>query len=473
MKNLYSEISHSDSSAVAIIISDQRVSYAQLHERVDSVATHLSAGGVAAGDRVALSRLSSIELLIAYYACFKLGAIAVPLAFEDKERIDGAMSAAAITTTISSLPTESELAADHQHATNASALTAEALVIFTSGTTSSTLKGVRLSHEAVSGTCDFMNRTMQTDASLRECVFAPIDHAFGFGRCHSVLAVGGTVYLPGSTARLTGLLELLQNAPVNALSTTPAILASLLRVCRDDFERVGGQIRWIQTGAMRFDPHFRKSLLETLPGARIFLHYGLSEAMRVTFFELGRDPSKIHTEGTPAQGVELAIFDEDMRALPQEQEGLIAIRGRNLCLGYLDQALWQSCLHDDWFVTSDRGRLDADGYLVFCGRNDDTINSSGVLINPDEIESKIQSHVGSQSISVVGVPDPMGIKDSIIVLCVEGESEVSLAQLASKMTNTDRHLLPQKMIELDQLPRTRTSKINRAELRKLVVDRLG
>lgn len=473
MENLYDELHHSDCSSIAIVIDEQSLSYAELHKRIDLVATHISAKGIGAGDRVALSKLNSIELLIAYYACFKLGAIAVPLAFDDKERIAGAMSAAAIATTVSSLPTTSASAADLQQATNASEPTTEALVIFTSGTTSSTLKGVRLSHTAVSGTCDFMNRTMETDASLRECVFAPVDHAFGFGRCHSVLSLGGTVYLPGSTVRLTELLDILQRAPVNALSTTPAILASLLRVCRDDFERVGGQIRWIQTGAMRFDPHFRQSLLATLPAARIFLHYGLSEAMRVTFFELGRDPNKTHTEGQPAEGVELAIFDEGMRALPREQEGLIAIRGRNLCLGYLDQTLWQSCLHDGWFVTSDRGRLDADGYLVFCGRDDDTINSSGVLINPDEIEKKIQPHIGSQSISVVGVPDPMGIKDSIIVLCVEGESEVSLAQLASKMTNTDRHLLPQKMIELDELPRTRTSKINRAELRKRVVERLG
>ncbi len=469
MANLYSELAPTDPSSVAVIAGELTCSYADFHRRIDDVAASLVSSGLTPGDRVALTKLNTVELLIAYYACFKIGAVAVPLAYDDTERIHGAMRAAMTKTTLSSLPPASA----NNDATTTDAHVAEALVIFTSGTTSSTLKGVRLSHMAVSGTCSFMNHTMDTDSSVRECVFAPIDHAFGFGRCHAVLSLGGTVYLPTSPNRLTELLELLQDNPINALSTTPAILASLLRVCREDFATAARQIRWIQTGAMRFDPHFRQSLLATLPEARIFLHYGLSEAMRVTFFELGLDPNKVQTEGPPAEDVELTILDENMQPLPRQREGLIAIRGRNLCLGYLDDALWQSCLHDDWFVTSDRGRLDDDGYLVFCGRNDDTINSSGVLINPDEIENKLQPHVSGQSISVVGVPDPMGIKDSIIVLCVEGDGDVSLATLARNLSDTDTHLLPQKMVSLDALPRTRTGKINRVALRQMVVASLA
>lgn len=468
--NLYDELYTSDASRVALVVEHEPCTYAELHRRIDATAGWLQAQNVAPHDRVGIRKLNSFDSLIAYYGCFKIGAVPVPLPFDDAQRIEGAVQSASINLQLSKDMSDATDALDEAAAKLARQSATEAMVIFTSGTTSSTLKGVRLAHAAVSGTCQFMNQAMEVDPDINECVFAPLDHAFGLGRCHAILSIGGTASIPSSPGRLLSLFDIVEQGNCNALSTTPAILSSLIRVSPEDLKRVGANIRWLQTGAMRFDPFFRENLITSLPGARIFLHYGLSEAMRVTFFELGTNQHKLHTEGPPAQGVELAILDDDMNTLASGEEGIIAIRGRNLCLGYLDEQLWQDCLYKDWFVTSDRGRIDEDGFLEFRGRNDDTINNNGVLINPDEIESKIQPHMAQQSLSIVGVPDPMGVKDSIVVLCVEGENDdISLATLAKKMADTDAHLIPQKIVNVDTLPRTRTNKINRAELRKQII----
>jgi len=308
-----------------------------------------------------------------------------------------------------------------------------------------------------------MNEKMEVDSDIRECVYAAVDHAFGFGRCHSVLKLGGTISLLKIDQGISDFLEVLEQDDCNALSAPPSILSTIIRVLDGNLSEIAERIRWVQTGAMRFDTTFRKSLINSLPNSRIFLHYGLSEAMRVTFFEINKHRDKLHTEGPSSRGVQLGLFDRQNMPVGKGDEGNIGIRGTNLCLGYLDNELWQSCLHNGWFITSDRGRFDDDGFLIFCGRSDDTINANGVLIHPDEIESKIQAAFPALSFSVAGLPDPQGIKDKIIAIFVEG-GEVSLASIKKGLSDTDRNLVPQKLFEVENLPKTRSGKVNRVEL---------
>ena len=168
----------------------------------------------------------------------------------------------------------------------------EALIIFTSGTTSSKLKGGQVKHSGIASACDHMNTMMQMDQSIRELVFASLDHAYGLGRCHSVLRSGGTIVLPRVVSLTRELVKLVKKHNCNALSTPPSVLSSILRLSSDEIDLLSSRICRIQTGAMRFDISFRKRLLSEFPKTRIFLHYGLSEAMRVTFFELNAHVKK-------------------------------------------------------------------------------------------------------------------------------------------------------------------------------------
>lgn len=461
--NLYDEISRNDPHKTCLITGELYFTYAQLFQRIDEISNLFKDYNISAGNRIGVQIKSPEALLIAYYACFKCNLIPVPIPFTDRERISGAITAAKISHMVNGnweienvLPTKSE------------GNETEAMVIFTSGTTSDKLKGVCLTHKGISGTCRFMNEKMEVNSSLLECVYASIDHAFGFGRCHSVLSIGGTIVLVPPKTRLSIFLEVFKSENCNALSTPPSILSSLLRISNSELEKLSEKLRFIQTGAMRFDIAFRKMLISTLPKTRIFLHYGLSEAMRVTFYEINLHLNKLHTEGPPSDGVHLQILDEGNNPLPCMKEGRIAIKGRNLCSGYLDKELWESQLHNNWFITSDIGKLDEDSFLIFCGRADDTINNNGVLVHPDEIESKVKLLLKEYKFSILGIKDPKGIKDSIIALCFEGEIPISKKKLVASMQKTDKHLIPQLITKVEKLPLTRSGKVNRAKLRNLI-----
>ena len=193
--------------------------------------------------------------------------------------------------------------------------------------------------------------------------------------------------------------------------------------------------------------------------------------MRVTLFELNTHVHKIDTEGPVARNVNIEIFDRNFEIQSRNKEGLIGIKGSNLCIGYLDKELWEGNIKDGYFVTSDRGYLDADGFLVFKGRDDDVINSNGALVHPDEIENKILRVWPNLVFSVVGIDDPKKIKDSLIALCIQGETTLTLSDLTEKLPDVDSNILPHFIINFDILPMTRTGKVNRNQLRVLAYEK--
>lgn len=462
MLNLYDDIAQRPANRTAIIENDREISYDEFFDRIDRF-TRFIASGTPPGARVGIAGLSGAEFLAAVYACAKVGAVAVPVPSDDIERKEGILKAAQVSVVV-------DTRSDNEGPAERRSGIREAMIIFTSGTTSEGRKGVILGHEGISTTAQFMNRAMGIGDSVRELVFAPLDHAFAFGRCHAILIAHGTLVLT-ELSGFEALFGALQRHRVNALSAAPSVLASILRASEKRLAMSGAGLRWIQTGAMRFDPAFRDRLCKAFPTTRIFLHYGLSETMRVTFIELHAEAHKRHTEGRPADGVEVAILGPQGQRLPPGEEGVIALRGRNLCLGYTDGALWKRTYRDGWFVTSDRGIVDKEGYVIFAGRDDDAINAGGFLVHPDEIEARLQSLFPKQAFSVVGIPDPEGIKDKIIVVCVEGESTVTPKDVATAMEGSEAHMIPRLVASIVKLPRTRTEKVNRAELARVLSQR--
>ena len=472
---LFNELKKSNLKKIALIEGEKQFLYEDLFSRIKNCADLVASQSFSKHGRVGLKPMTPTGLLISYYGCQLAGRTPVPVPFSDEERIQGAIAQAEIDyflddPTSLSLP---ECKTEHDSWEKGTSSNPEALVLFTSGTTSNKLKGVRLSHNGISSSCNYMNELMGFDDNICELVFASIDHAYGFGRCHCVLKAGGTVVLPKNLKSLMRVSDLVEKHKCNALSTPPSILSSILRRAPKKIDLLSKRVRFIQTGAMRFDNSFRMNLVEKLPNTRIFLHYGLSEAMRVTLFELNSNIDKIDTEGPPSKNVSIAIFDKDLKMQDNKKEGLIGIKGDNLCLGYLDEEHWKKNIKDGYFITSDRGLLDNDGFLTFKGRNDDVINANGVLVHPDEIEKKILKVWPHLVFSVVGIDDPQKTRDSIVVLCVEGSSDLSLTDLNRNFSDIDANLIPQFIVSVDELPLTRTGKVNRNQLRKLAYDKVS
>ena len=182
--------------------------------------------------------------------------------------------------------------------------------------------------------------------------------------------------------------------------------------------------------------------------------------------------------GLPTPGHDIALVDEDGEIVPDGEEGDVALGGRPPSLFreyYRAPEQTSAVFRGDWYVTGDRATRDEDGYLWFAGRADDVINSAAYRIGPFEVESALLEHSGVAESAVVGKPDPDRglIVKAFVVLRpgVEGSDALvrELQEHCKRVTAPYKY--PREIEFVGELPKTRSGKIRRVELRKLEEER--
>jgi len=182
--------------------------------------------------------------------------------------------------------------------------------------------------------------------------------------------------------------------------------------------------------------------------------------------------------GLPSPGHRVAVIDEDGGELPAGEEGDIALHGRppSLFAGYYhapDETA--AVFRGDWYVTGDRAVRDDDGYLWFTGRADDVILSAAYRIGPFEVESALLEHAAVAESAVVGKPhaERGQIVKAFVVLRPGHEGTDPLAHELQEHCKrvTAPYKYPREIEFVAELPKTRSGKIRRVELRKLEEER--
>jgi len=129
----------------------------------------------------------------------------------------------------------------------------------------------------------------------------------------------------------------------------------------------------------------------------------------------------------------------------------------------------------DWYVTGDRAVRDEDGYLWFTGRADDVILSAAYRIGPFEVESALLEHPAVAESAVVGKPhaDRGQIVKAFVVLRPGHEAGDGLVRELQEHVKrvTAPYKYPREIEFVPELPKTRSGKIRRVELRKLEEER--
>ena len=163
---------------------------------------------------------------------------------------------------------------------------------------------------------------------------------------------------------------------------------------------------------------------------------------------------------------------------PVGEEGDIALRGDAPALfaGYWNAPEETAAVYrGEWYVTGDRAVRDEDGYLWFTGRADDVILSAAYRIGPFEVESALLEHPAVAESAVVGKPDPDRgqIVKAFVVLRPGSSRDAELvAELQEHCKRvTAPYKYPREIEFVDELPKTRSGKIRRVELRKLEEER--
>ncbi|MCK9274693.1 MAG: AMP-binding protein [Syntrophales bacterium] len=207
-------------------------------------------------------------------------------------------------------------------------------------------------------------------------------------------------------------------------------------------------------------------------GIDIWEGYGLSEATTVNCGNIAqRRPPKYGSIGICYQKCNsIRIFDEKDRELPVGEVGEIVIKGPCVMKGYWNKPEETAqAVHNGWLHTGDVGYADEDGYLYITDRKKDLIIRGGENIYPKEIENILYTHPEVLEAGVIGVPDP-----------VYGEEVKAFIALKHPDAVKEEDLLrfcceklptvkrPKSIVLMDALPKSAMGKILRRELRNMI-----
>ena len=191
-------------------------------------------------------------------------------------------------------------------------------------------------------------------------------------------------------------------------------------------------------------------------------------------------PVRAGSMGKPTPGHDVAVVDERGEICPPGEVGDIALRGRppTLFLGYYRNEEETNESHrGQWYLTGDRAQVDDDGYYWFVGRSDDVISSGAYRIGPFEVESALLAHAAVAESAVVGSPDADrgNVVKAFVVLRAGYEPGEGLATELKEHCKriTAPYKYPREIEFVGDLPKTRSGKIRRVELRQAELKKKG
>jgi acetyl-CoA synthetase len=189
-------------------------------------------------------------------------------------------------------------------------------------------------------------------------------------------------------------------------------------------------------------------------------------------------PIRPGSMGKPIPGIQAALVtkSEDGKHVTvitaSDVEGELALKPGwpSMFKTYLnEQARYDKCFVDGWYLSGDLAKRDADGFYWFVGRADDVIKTSGHLIGPFEVESALMEHAGVAEVGVIGKPDAMAgnILKAFVVLKpgTDASEELKLDLIGYARTKLGPAVAPRELEFVRDLPKTRSGKIMRRLLR--------
>jgi acetyl-CoA synthetase len=489
------------------------LSYWDLTQAANRLSNALAALGVARGDRVALILPQRPETVIAYFACFQMGAIAVPLSFlfgpealeyrlansGTKVAIVDPLTAANLEPARARLPQlahvigvagargatmldwDATIAKASRHFEIVPTRpTDPAAIIYTSGTTGPP-KGALLAHSALIGNLPGFEHSHDGFPRAGDFFWSPADWAWTGGLWDALMP---TLYHGRAILGYRGRFDperafyLLEKYAVRNAFLFPTALKMMMKAVPRPRDRYEVRLRTLMSGGEPVGAAVFHWAREEL-GATVNEIFGQTEMNYLVGNSHELWPVKPGSMGRPYPGHCIAVIDAEGRELGPGEVGDVAVRRTWLdgtpdpvfFLGYWgnDEATANK-FTGEWCRTGDEASWDADGYLWYQGRGDDMFKSAGYRIGPAEIENCLVKHPAVGNCAVVPSPDETrGAVIKAFVLLAPGHAP-SDALKDSIREHVKNHLAPYqqpKLIEfVAELPMTTTGKVQRKVLRE-------
>jgi acyl-CoA synthetase (AMP-forming)/AMP-acid ligase II len=172
----------------------------------------------------------------------------------------------------------------------------------------------------------------------------------------------------------------------------------------------------------------------------------------------------------PIRGHKLKVVDDQGRPVARGEVGELVVKGRGVMKGYhgKDDETAEALTDDGWLRTGDLARERRFGFVEFAGRKKDVIKHGGYSVFAVEVESVLNEHPAVAESAVVGLPDERkGEIPAAVVRLEEGATLDEDELIAFAKERLSDYKVPQRVKVVDDLPRTGTDKVKKAELKPL------
>ncbi len=483
----------------SVICREDNCTYKQLHDRMNLWANTLLSIGIKRGDRVALFMKNRVELVQLYFACFRIGAIAVPLntRYKTPETIYALnQSGSKILITSPELyPVvenilEQTQSLEHTYLINEDSkqqslswkkatidsrdhpnfpdveIHDPAIIIYTSGSTGRP-KGAVHTHYSLYNL--ILNKTRSQEIGQYEIslVATQISHIAGFaGVMLPTFSNGGTLtmetefnaadyinclkkYKPTFTVLLpTELLEILEHP--NAKDADFSHLRSMMIA--------GDKV-----------PHHVYELFRKRTGFDLIEGCGMTECEGYCI-QPKNEKKKPGSIGKPISGILMRLVDSNGKDVPDGKTAEIFLKSKSVISGYWNNPEeTKKAFVDGWFRTGDLAYKDEDGYYHFVSRIKEIIIRGGSNITPGEIEDVLDDYPKVGLSGVVGFPDAhYGSIVGAFIVPKPGMPAPTIDELSAFVSkNLAQYKVPEKWIFVKSLPLNAVGKIDRKELHNL------
>ncbi|MGK7907433.1 MAG: class I adenylate-forming enzyme family protein [Synechococcus sp.] len=492
---------------IAISFGDRTYTYAELKDLADQLARSLIELGIRKGDRIGVFLFNCPEMLLCYYACFKIGAVVVPIlhclkSAELKYIINHSQPKLLISQRAifsEAISIEKELPSVEKYylidgrpkdlgpARSLAELLNEnlqgtvlpevdrndvAIVIYTSGTTGKP-KGVPLTHGQLTEHTVSHAKLVDYCSSDRTLLCLALCCNFGFS--HQMLPAAYT----GATLEIVPrfepetVLDIVLNRGITMLYMMPVMYNEMIQIAASRGHSLSNQLRLCVVAGdatplsvfNQFRHYFGLDLCEGL---------GMTETQIYTLNPLGKN-KKLGSVGLPVSYMQVEVQDDRGQTLPTGTVGEVVVKGSIVTKGYLNnpEATTQS-FRDNWFRTGDLGYFDEDGYLWFKGRIKQIIIRGGSNISPQEVEEAFYQHPDVLEAAAIGLPDPKWGEKVKAYVALKPESnpiseEAMLDYVRHRIAD---YKVPEYIEFVRSLPKGVTGKIDRRRLRERYYEQL-
>ncbi len=504
--------------AVALVMDDERMTYAELDSLSDRLAAQLVDAGVQPGDRIGLLIPKRPLAMVAMHATMKAGAVYVPLDSESPsarlariveageprllfavpeaaERLDGLAETIALPPVWS---TETEPIAGERVRSERSRADWDvdapapdvrvrpedpAHLLFTSGSTGQP-KGVVITHAMVTAFVDWGVDYFGMSADDRNSGHPPLHFDLSTFDMYATFSAGAELHLVSPTMNVDprSMAALIRDSELTQWFSVPTVLTYMAKfdaVEQDDFPSLE---RLLWCGEVLPTPVLAH-WMRKLPHVTFTNLYGPTEATIASSYYtmpgIPEDETIPVPIGAPCAGEELIVLDEELRELPVGEIGDLYIAGVGLSPGYWrDEEKTAAAFLPDprspggearIYKTGDLARADDEGLVHFLGRADSQIKSRGYRIELGEIESALNAIDGVRECAVVGV-DVEGFEGTAICAAYVTDAGLEPPALRKQLTDSlPSYMLPARWLALDALPKNQNGKIDRPNLREQFV----